>query len=99
MRKEILQAILDDRQIMDKTLTGYLDVSNEFALRVMANGGGEFLAVKPLVKPDLIIKGKLYFLGGQILFGTFKKDPNMIATMDGTTNELKAVRMINDPAS
>lgn len=98
MRKEILQAILDDRQIMNKTDTGYIEVSNKFVLQVMANGGGEFFAVKPLVRPDLIIKGKLYFLGGQILFGTLKEDPNMIVTMDGTTNELKAVRLISDPA-
>lgn len=98
MRKEILQAILDDRQIMDKTDTGYTNVTNEFALRVMANGGGEFLAVKPIPKPNIRAFGKIFVLDKTV---TFMHEPkgraNVSVVIDGNTFEVLAVYMRDTP--
>jgi hypothetical protein len=46
-RNLILSAILSGTPIQDRTDIGWKSVSDEFALRIIAGGGGEFLRVKP----------------------------------------------------
>ena len=43
----ILRAIADGKQIEDKTNTGYTYAAPDYVLRVLSNGGGQFLRIKP----------------------------------------------------
>lgn len=96
----LLQGILDNKQIQDSAADGaWINITEERALRVLANGGGEHLRVKPDPKPNI-----MEFLLATVRDGKVKVTAqtegyksNIKLTFDGETGELIEAKQRGKP--
>jgi hypothetical protein len=94
MIKQILQAILQDKVIEDKCNDGWVAITHTHALKVMGNGGGQYLRVKPDPKPDFKINAKLTFESPSLVIKEMPNFGNLALVFDGESGLLKAATFI-----